>query len=145
MATEYPNNCGSGDDMKVDGDAGFGVSSPGAPVDISGRGRVRGAGGGGGGFWLSDSDDSTNFESFVGRGNNSENHVGFYSNGAWRLVVSDGGQVGIATTNPASKLEVDGGDIEVDDYNRGLILRSPNGGRWRVQVTNDGKLSVGTA
>ena len=142
MATEYPNNCGSGDNMKVDGDAGFGVSSPGASVDISGRGRVRGAGGGGGGFWLSDDEAPTTFESFMGRGDNSEEHVGFYSNGAWRLVVKDTGRVGIGTTSPLSGLEVDGADIEVDDYNRGVILRSADGSRWRVRVDNNGQLGT---
>ena len=50
--------------------------------------------------------------------------------------------VGIGTTTPASKLEVDGGDIEVDDSASGLILRSPDGTRYRVTVANGGTLSV---
>ena len=54
----------------------------------------------------------------------------------------DGGNVGIGTTSPASKLEVDGGDIEVDDSASGLILRSPDGTRYRVTVANGGTLSV---
>ena len=41
-----------------------------------------------------------------------------------------------------SKLEVDGGDIEVDDSASGLILRSPDGTRYRVTVANGGTLSV---
>ena len=53
-----------------------------------------------------------------------------------------GGNVGIGTTSPASKLEVDGGDIEVDDSASGLILRSPDGTRYRVTVANGGTLSV---
>ena len=50
--------------------------------------------------------------------------------------------VGIGTTQPESKLEVDGGDIEVDDSASGLILRSPDGTRYRVKVANGGTLSV---
>lgn len=50
--------------------------------------------------------------------------------------------VGIGTDSPASKLEVDGGDIEVDDSASGLILRSPDGTRYRVTVANGGTLSV---
>jgi hypothetical protein len=53
-----------------------------------------------------------------------------------------GGNVGIGTTSPASKLEVDGGDIEVDDSASGLILRSPNGTRYIIQVDNSGNLTT---
>ncbi len=42
----------------------------------------------------------------------------------------------------ASQLKVDGGDIEVEDINTGLILKSPNGTRYRVTVANGGTLTV---
>ena len=58
------------------------------------------------------------------------------------LAIDSSGNVGIGTTSPASKLEVDGGDIEVDDSASGLILRSPDGTRYRVTVANGGTLSV---
>ena len=56
--------------------------------------------------------------------------------------VSGSSNVGIGVTSPASKLEVDGGDIEIDDSASGLILRSPNGTRYRVQVDNSGNLTT---
>jgi hypothetical protein len=31
-------------------------------------------------------------------------------------------------------------DIEITDPDKGVILRSPNGTRWRIQVDNDGVL-----
>ena len=57
-----------------------------------------------------------------------------------RVLIDTNGNVGIGTTNPVSKLEVDGGDIEVDDIGSGLILKSPNGTRYRVTVDNSGNL-----
>ena len=37
-----------------------------------------------------------------------------------------------------AKLTVDEGDIEVDDSGKGLILKSPNGTRWRQTISNTG-------
>ena len=51
-------------------------------------------------------------------------------------------RVGIGTSSPASKLTVDGGDIEVSDSLNGLILKSPDGTRYRVTVANGGTLTV---
>ncbi len=59
-----------------------------------------------------------------------------------RMVITKEGNVGIGTTSPASKLEVDGGDVEVSDSLNGLILKSPDGTRYRVTVANGGTLSV---
>ena len=59
-----------------------------------------------------------------------------------RVKINSSGNVGIGTTSPVSKLEVDGGDIEVGDSASGLILRSPEGTRYRVTVANGGTLTV---
>jgi hypothetical protein len=52
------------------------------------------------------------------------------------------GNVGIGTTSPASKLTVTGGDIEVTDSASGIILKSPNGTRYRVTISDLGVLST---
>tara|TARA_R110002072_G_scaffold225084_1_gene382246 strand:+ start:227 stop:2098 length:1872 start_codon:yes stop_codon:yes gene_type:complete len=63
------------------------------------------------------------------------------TNGTVFLVRGDG-NVGIGTASPTSRLEVDGGDIEIDDSASGLILRSPDGTRYRITVANGGTLTV---
>ena len=50
--------------------------------------------------------------------------------------------VGIGTTAPTSKLHVSAGDVEVDTIAKGVILKSPDGTRYRVTVANGGTLSV---
>jgi DNA repair exonuclease SbcCD ATPase subunit len=51
--------------------------------------------------------------------------------------------VGIGTTNPTSKLEVQGGDIRVGvNTSEGVILTSPNGTKYRLIVSDAGALST---
>lgn len=46
----------------------------------------------------------------------------------------------------ASRLELRGnGDIALPTLGAGVILRSPNGKRWRLTVKDAGELSVGQA
>ena len=52
------------------------------------------------------------------------------------------GSVGIGTTTPASKLTITGGDAEVTDSASGIILKSPDGTRYRITVANGGTLTV---
>ena len=73
-----------------------------------------------------------------------------YPSGEIGIVASDnlvinasgGGNVGIGTPTPTSKLTVDSGDIEVVGDTNGLILESPDGTRYRVTVANGGTLTV---
>lgn len=101
-------------DVYTNGKIGVGVSSPANPIDVSGRCLIRGLSNGGGGFWSSDSDDPTNAVSFIGRGNDSENQVGIFSNGAWRMVIKDDGRMGVGTSSPCALFDV-GGKVAISD------------------------------
>jgi hypothetical protein len=65
-----------------------------------------------------------------------------WTGGASRLHITTAGNVGIGTTAPTSKLQVSAGDVEVDTIAKGVILKSPDGTRYRVTVANGGTLSV---
>jgi hypothetical protein len=66
---------------------------------------------------------------------------GLYQSGA-AAINYFAGNIGIGTTSPTSKLQVTNGDIEVETIASGLILKSPDGTRYRVTVANGGTLSV---
>tara|TARA_R110002095_G_scaffold124324_1_gene108003 strand:- start:33 stop:779 length:747 start_codon:yes stop_codon:yes gene_type:complete len=75
-------------------------------------------------------------------GHPTKNHVfkGAYSNDLMTILGT--GNVGIGTTNPGSKLGIAGGDVEVNDIASGIIMKSPDGTRYRVTIANGGTLSV---
>jgi hypothetical protein len=129
--------------MRIDfsGNVGIGTTSPGSRLQVDGEIDANG----GDGYrifgrpwavWFSDllTLGDWDGEGYATRIMDSD------SNEAIRII--DSGKVGIGTASPASKLEVDGGDIEIDDSASGLILRSPNGTRYRVQVDNSGNLTT---
>lgn len=54
-------------------------------------------------------------------------------------------KIGINTDSPIEALNVVGNasitqDIEITNFNRGVILRSPNNNRWRITINNSGQL-----
>lgn len=76
--------------------------------------------------------------SSTGNGYRFENNVDFAGS---RLTTASATTLHIGSTSvPASKLTVTGGDAEIADIASGVILKSPNGTRWRVTVDNTGAL-----
>ena len=52
----------------------------------------------------------------------------------------DGGNVGIGTNLPQAKIQVKDGDIFIEDIDRGIIMKSPDGNCWRGTVNNQGQM-----
>ena len=61
-----------------------------------------------------------------------------------RLRITENGNIGIATIIPCSKLQIKDGDVYIEDINKGVIMKSPNGQCWRYSPDNSGTL-IGTA
>ncbi len=57
-----------------------------------------------------------------------------------RMTVTTDGDVGIGVTEPKSKLQITDGDVYIEDINKGVIMKSPNGQCWRVTISNTGQL-----
>ncbi len=46
----------------------------------------------------------------------------------------------VASPNyPKSRLHLDNGDIFIEEINKGVIMKSPNGQCWRMTVSNNGQ------
>lgn len=50
------------------------------------------------------------------------------------------GNVGIGTTDPKARLQIADGDIYIQDINKGIIMKSPDGSCWRGTMNNSGQL-----
>jgi hypothetical protein len=54
--------------------------------------------------------------------------------------INSNGNVGIGTTNPRAKVEIQDGDIYISSINKGVIMTSPDGQCWRGTLNNSGVL-----
>lgn len=57
------------------------------------------------------------------------------------LSLKQNGSVGIGVANPQTKLQVEGGNVYVNNAGGGMILKSPNGTCYRVTVSDVGVLT----
>lgn len=53
----------------------------------------------------------------------------------------NGRNLGIGTEQPSAKLEITNGDIYINDLEKGIIMKSPDGKCWRGTLNNSGSLN----
>ena len=92
--------------IKADGNVGIGTTSPGYALDVVGDIRGSGNIGLGEGHRLSWSDEYTS--SAFGAIDGGQNYLKFLTNSAYRMTIDSAGNVGIGTTSPNAKLDVNG-------------------------------------
>ena len=66
---------------------------------------------------------------------------GWNSDSAERMRIDSMGYIGIATTEPKTRLHVADGDIYISDIDRGIIMKSPDGQCWKGTMSNTGNLN----
>ncbi|MBL0006680.1 MAG: hypothetical protein IPP25_05680 [Saprospiraceae bacterium] len=59
-----------------------------------------------------------------------------------RMRINELGNVGIGTQTPSARVQVAGGDVYIQDIDNGVIMKSPDGGCWRLTVNNDGTIKT---
>jgi hypothetical protein len=50
--------------------------------------------------------------------------------------------VEVEKLNVSDSLNLTNGDIEIDDFTKGVVLKSPNGARWRITISDTGVLTT---
>lgn len=121
------------------GNVGIGTTTPSQKLHIVGQVRIDDSSG----FGIIRRPDDAGMAFAVGNGTNTTFGNFEIANGlgsSVNMIVKDGGNVGIGTTSPNSKLHVEGGDVYVGSIGNGVIIRSPDGMCYRVTVANGGGL-----
>ncbi len=136
---------GAADNRLADGNVGIGTTSPGSGLHVSGAL--------GSNTTTYDSAAALKLTNTAGNSWLLTSGVIGVINGSFSIrqgstalpaltIAATTNNVGIGTTSPASKLTVTGGDIEATDSTKGIILKSPNGTRYRVTISDLGILSA---
>ena len=62
-----------------------------------------------------------------------------WQNSLIRMTITNSGNIGVGTQSPSAKIQVTNGDVYIENVNKGVIMKSPNGQCWRMTVSNSGE------
>jgi len=143
---QYVDNAGTTRPLSLNpigGNVGIGTTSPGHALDVAGNIRSTSSDDFGGFLYLKR--PSGEHYQFVGPRDIDDvtykPMIIHYYNGATYteiMTFRNNGNIGLGTSTPNSKLQVNAGDVYVDTIGNGIIIKSPNGTCWRVTVDNTG-------
>ena len=141
------NNVGSTIQLwDENGRVGIGTTSPAFKLDVAGNARIDGdltvgTTAQNGEINIIDSNGKTFSLNSGNVGNNKFAIEESSTNTRYLVIDGANANVGIGSTSPTEKLEVEGGDIKIKDASAGLILTSPNGTVYKITVANDGTVT----
>ena len=140
-----------------DGNVGIGTSSPGAKLEVNGQIKITGGSPGTGKVLTSNASGLASWETPSGSGiggSGTDNYLPKFTSATTlgnSVVYEEAGNIGIGTATPNSKLEVEGGNIFVDQgfitiwaNNHGLRMREASNTdyRWQLGMDGDGNFRV---
>ncbi len=64
-----------------------------------------------------------------------------FSTSSGKDFVFENGNLGVDTENPIAKVHIKNGDIFIEDIDRGIVMKSPDGSCWRGTLDNSGMLN----
>ena len=103
----------------VNGNVGINTTAPTQKLDVDGNIRLR---------------------NDAAIGTWTKHSLSFKTNKVSRMVILPNGNIGIGNDEPVAKFQVKNGDIFIEDIDRGIIMKSPDGNCWRGVINNQGQL-----
>ena len=144
-ALEFIDGSAGATRMLIDssGRVGIGTSSPTRKLEVVDNGDILQLTGIAGNAFVRFTDNDASSDFSIGSDDGSGAGVGAFmvydrNNTAYRMIINSSGNVGIGTTSPTQKLEVSGGNIQVDGFSRKIGFKVSGNSNAGYLIPYDG-------